>query len=121
MAESALRSNRRPIGSRRPWYDYIQVKVAEGDWRYEHRVVMNAGAHQVVHHKNGDGWDNRPENLELMNPVRHLNGHRWPEPAAGWSYRYDACQQCERQDRPHKAGGLCQACYQLKRYRKVPR
>jgi len=47
-----------------------------------HRLVMVAeeGFEAVcdmdVHHKNGIRWDNRAENLELMNPSDHISMHR---------------------------------------------
>lgn len=51
---------------------------------YEHRVVAEQiiGRRlikdEVVHHKNGKRWDNRPENLEVMNKFEHgkLRGQR---------------------------------------------
>jgi hypothetical protein len=55
---------------------YRRVLTAQG-YRYEHRVVMEAltgapipqGMH--VHHRNGDGLDNRPENLQLLTATEH--------------------------------------------------
>lgn len=50
---------------------YYRVLVAVGDWRLEHRVVMEQKIgrpllpHERVHHKNGRRDDNAPENLEL--------------------------------------------------------
>ena len=50
---------------------YIRVLVDVGNWRLEHRVVMegtlhrNLEDHERVHHRNGNRSDNRPENLEL--------------------------------------------------------
>jgi hypothetical protein len=51
---------------------------------YEHRLVMEEvlgrrlARDEHVHHRNGKRWDNRPENLEVMNASDHarLGGQR---------------------------------------------
>jgi hypothetical protein len=53
-------------------------------YAYEHRIVAEQmigrrlEKNEVVHHKNGKRWDNRPENLEVMDKVEHakLGGQR---------------------------------------------
>ena len=54
------------------------MKVApSGRWKYAHRIIMETilgrllakGEH--VHHVNGDGTDNRPENLALLSHSEH--------------------------------------------------
>lgn len=33
------------------------------------------------------------------------------QPITRWSKRWDRCQRCDRDDRPHEARGLCRTCY----------
>jgi hypothetical protein len=66
-----------PIGTKRQTHDmgYIEVKLSDGSWEYEHRVVANAPPDKVVHHKDENPQNNDPANLELMDGIEHLQYH----------------------------------------------
>ena len=59
---------------------YRAVSI-NGKSHLEHRVVMEGilgrklGTREHVHHLNGDGLDNRPENLQLVTPEEHTLMH----------------------------------------------
>lgn len=71
-----------PIGTVRIWHHgYRAVKLADGSWMLEHRLVMERLLgrkllpSEHVHHKNENRQDNRPENLELLTKAEHLREH----------------------------------------------
>jgi len=78
-------------------YKVVWVKNSSGAWRHKYEHVLIAekilgkplpkGA--VVHHVNGDGRDNRPENLVIcQNQAYHLLLHMRAE-------AYDACGRAD--------------------------
>lgn len=72
--------NRVEVGHRRRSNGHWQVKCADGQWRYEHRVVWEA-AHGpiprgiVIHHINHDPFDNRLNNLVALTNGSHMSHH----------------------------------------------
>jgi hypothetical protein len=62
---------------------YVPMHTEANTWGYvyEHRIVAEQiigrrlNKEEIVHHKNGKRWDNRLENLEVMNKNDHAKLH----------------------------------------------
>lgn len=78
-----------------------------------HRLIMEIHIgrpllrSEIVHHINGDPYDNRVENLELMTNGAHTTMHK---------LRYQSCRVCGTTENACTAD-LCGSCYQRLRHR----
>lgn len=87
----------------------------------EQQIGRALTSDEVVHHRNGDIHDNRPENLQVMTWAEHNRVHKQGIRHVEWSSYSPACRECGRSDRPHQAHGLCRTCHhrQYMRERKL--
>ncbi len=74
-------------------------KANKHGYVYEHRIIMENSirrllrSNEVVHHKNGDGKDNRIDNLELLTASEHQKLHARKQGAVWVQYRCLGCNQ----------------------------
>jgi len=79
-------------------YEHFQTKIYGESKRFAHHRLIAVAEHgfdaldgNIVHHKNSIPWDNRSENLELMDQSNHVREHFEEIPkhekTAMWSLR----------------------------------
>lgn len=93
---------------------YAFLWVDSRGYVQEHRLVMEQMVgrrltrQEVVHHRNHNKLDNRPENLVLVShQAEHIRTHHTID---GWTRRWAACVECGSTARRHAAHGLCRLC-----------
>ena len=109
--------------------------LTEAGYRYEHRLVMQRLLgrpllrSEHVHHKNGDGLDNRPENLELLTSAAHGKEHNSLQTKYAqqkmreavclkpgqWSRKYERCVVCQINQSRHASRDVCARCCEQQR------
>jgi hypothetical protein len=83
---------------------YIMRYVAPGKYVFEHRLVAGVkNSKEVVHHKNHDKQDNRPENLQVMDRSEHAKEHGLGVTCG--SGNREAARYIEREIQKRKANG----------------
>lgn len=96
--------------------------VRDGKRVYEHRAVMEGMLNrkllrrEVVHHRDGNGLNNHPDNLELVSHAEHMRIHLGLN--GRWSTRHTSCVCCGKTKFRHLSRGLCTSCYQKEEYRR---
>lgn len=111
---------------------YKTIKLKDGTTRLEHRLVMEnhlgrkLRKKEVVHHINGNGRDNRIENLKLTELSEHSSNHMIGKQNAlnkNRSFQIGYCCHCKQQkvksemvlDRYRTFGisSICKMCKRL--------
>lgn len=103
--------------SRQCAYDGLRRAEVRQRYRYrgnkrEHRLVMEQilgrplSRNEIVHHKDGNGHNNSPENLEVLTQAEHMQHHQGARPM------YATCHRC--------SGSIRLKYYQRNRFRKNP-
>lgn len=104
-------------------------KWYRGRYAYEHHVIywrstgLIPGRGQVIHHKNEDKRDNRPENLELITVQEHNKRHPRPRSyitvVCGWCR--EPFQKWRRYVKPGQTKFFCCRSHQVREQQAVIR
>ena len=70
----------KPVGYTRIGNGHMQVKCADGRFRYRARVMWEEvfgpiPPRRLIHHKNGDPLDDRLDNFQLVTRAEHARIH----------------------------------------------
>jgi hypothetical protein len=117
MAQRDHTPNRNATTTRGYRYLYQPDHPGANTYGYvaEHRLVAEGmlgrplRSDEIVHHRNEQPGDNRPENLQVMTRREHAQHHN-SLPPGSWSRKYAACIKCGRTDHSHSSRGLCMHC-----------
>lgn len=96
---------------------YWRVKLPDGSWEYEQRVVAAKALgrrltrKEHAHHKNENTLDNSDDNLAVLDCGAHTRLHL---AITSWSRLYSCCVVCGESDRKHASHGKCTRCNQRK-------
>jgi hypothetical protein len=92
---------------------YKGTTLINGFYVYEHRYVMEQTLGRLllpgetVHHINGDGLDNRPDNLEVLTNSDHIKKHNYQR---GIRMVTLLCPTCHQEfSKPRRVTHLCKA------------
>lgn len=111
----------KPIGSTFIDRGYVREKVANQDWKLQHRLVAGVTDPKIhVHHDDEDKQHNLPGNLIPLTPSEHSKLHK-ARGCPNWAKAYAACIDCGTTERPHKGGGRCERCYMRQRLGCAPK
>lgn len=96
---------------------YMRRRLDDGRVVQEHRFIMQQhlgrklSENEHVHHINGDRFDNRLENLQVINHREHASLHASDRRKKGWSRKHACCRRCESDTARYGARGLCDRCF----------
>jgi hypothetical protein len=100
-----------------PDLKYMRIRRGDGKVVGEHRLIMELhlgrklSRQEHVHHINRDGFDNRIENLRVVDQGIHSSMHAPDRRKKGWSRKHACCIRCGSHTARYGAKGLCDRCF----------